>query len=55
MKGRPYIVVIMGSFQLRDEFKEAMKQISQTAYDFFTRAGGTKHGVYIDPEEWAKP
>ena len=54
LKDRPYIVTIMGSFQLRDEFKDAMRQISQTAYDFFLRAGATKYGAYVDPEEWAK-
>jgi len=54
LKDRPYIVTVMGSFQLRDEFKDAMKQVSQTAYDFFQRAGATKYGAYIDPEEWAK-
>jgi beta-lactamase class A len=54
LKGRTYIVVVMGSFQVKDEFKQAMKDVSQTAYDFFLRAGATKYGAYIDPEEWAK-
>jgi beta-lactamase class A len=54
LKGRPYIVVVMGSYQVKDEFKQAIKDASQTAYDFFLRAGATKYGAYIDPEEWAK-
>jgi hypothetical protein len=44
----------MGSYQVKDEFKQAIKDVSQTAYDFFLRAGATKYGAYIDPEEWAK-
>ena len=55
LKGRPYIVIVMGSHGVGDEFKTATREISKTAYEFFRRAAtATKYGAYIDPEEWNK-
>jgi beta-lactamase class A len=55
LENRPYIVVVMGAYGKGDEFKEAIRDVSQVAYDFFSRlATATKYGAYIDPEEWKK-
>ena len=55
LKSRPYIVIVMGSHGVGDEFKTATREISKTAYEFFRRAAtSTKYGAYIDPEEWNK-
>ncbi len=55
LENRPYIVVVMGAYGQGDEFKAAIRDVSQTAYGFFSRlATATKYGAYIDPEEWKK-
>jgi beta-lactamase class A len=53
LKNRPYIVVTMGAFGVGDEFEDATKEISKTAYDFFSRiAKASKYGAYMDPAGW---
>lgn len=55
LENRPYIVVVMGAYGKGEEFKGAIRDVSQVAYDFFSRlATATKYGAYIDPEEWKK-
>ncbi|RIK84461.1 MAG: hypothetical protein DCC67_04965 [Planctomycetota bacterium] len=55
LERRPYIVVAMGGFGVKEEFKDAFREVSKTAYEFFQRvATGTSYGGYIDPEEWNK-
>jgi beta-lactamase class A len=55
LENRPYLVVVMGAYGKGEEFKGAIREVSQTAYDFFSRlATATKYGAYIDPEEWKK-
>lgn len=55
LEGRPYIVVAMGGYGVNDEFKQAIRELSKTAYEFFQRAAtGTQYGGYIDPEQWKK-
>jgi beta-lactamase class A len=53
LKDRPYIVVTMGAFGVGDEFQDATKEISKTAYDFYSRiAKATKYGAYMEPAGW---
>lgn len=55
LEGRPYIVIAMGGFGIGEEFKKAIRETSQTAYEFFHRVGrGTRYGGYNDPAEWQK-
>ena len=55
LENRPYLVVVMGAYGKGEEFKGAIRAVSQTAYDFFSRlATATKYGAYIDPEEWKR-
>ncbi len=55
LEGRPYIVVAMGAYDAGGKLKPAMSEVSQAAYDFFSRlTTATKYGAYIDPAEWAK-
>jgi beta-lactamase class A len=55
LKGRPFIVVMMGAYDSGGELKTAMRQVAKTAYEFYSRlATATKYGAYIDPAEWAK-
>jgi beta-lactamase class A len=55
LENRPYIVVVMGAYGKGEELKGAIRQVSQVAYDFFSRlATATKYGAYIDPEEWKR-
>jgi beta-lactamase class A len=52
---RPYVIVVMGSFGLGEEFKEAIRETSKAAYEFFHRLStATKYGAYVDPAEWKK-
>ncbi|HEX6962795.1 MAG TPA: serine hydrolase [Lacipirellula sp.] len=54
-ENRPYIVVVMGAYGKGEELKQAIRDVSQTAYDFFSRlATASKYGAYIDPEEWKR-
>ena len=55
LKGRPFIVVMMGAYDAGGELKTAMREVAKTAYEFYSRlATATKYGAYIDPAEWAK-
>jgi beta-lactamase class A len=55
LQNRPYIVVVMGGYGKGDEFKQAIRDVSKTAFDFFSRlATATEFGAYIDPEEWKR-
>ena len=55
LENRPYIVVVMGAYGKGEEFKAAIRDVSQTAYEFYSRlATASKYGAYIDPEEWKK-
>jgi beta-lactamase class A len=48
LKDRPYIVVVMENYSLGDA-PEAIKQISQTLYEHFSRlAKATSHGALVD-------
>ena len=52
-KGRPYVVVAMGGFGLGDEFRAAIRSVAKTSHHFFARIStATKHGAYIDSEQW---
>jgi beta-lactamase class A len=55
LENRPYLVVVMGAYGKGEEFKGAIREVSQVTYDFFSRlATATKYGAYIDPEEWKR-
>lgn len=55
LKGRPFLVVMMGAYDSGGELKAAMRDVARTAYQFYSRlATATQFGAYIDPEEWAK-
>jgi beta-lactamase class A len=55
LENRPYIVVVMGAYGKGEEFKAAIREVSRTAYEFYSRlATATKYGAYIDPAEWKK-
>jgi beta-lactamase class A len=55
LKGRPYAIAVMGSHGVDDELKDAIREISQVAYEFFSRAAqATKYGAYVDPAEWER-
>ena len=46
---------VSGAYGKGEELKGAIREVSQTAYDFFSRlATATKYGAYIDPEEWKR-
>jgi beta-lactamase class A len=52
---RPYVIVVMGSFGVGEEFKEAIRETSKAAYDFFQRLStANQYGAYVDPAEWQK-
>lgn len=54
-KQRPYVVVVMENYGLKQEARDAMKEISRTLFDYFWRLGNaTRHGTYVDPI-WIKP
>ena len=49
LKDRPYIVVVMENYGLEDDATTAMKEISRTLYDHFSRlARATPHGTYVE-------
>jgi beta-lactamase class A len=55
LEHRPYIVVMMGTFDSGGELKTAMTQVASAAQGFYSRlATASKYGAYIDPGEWAK-
>jgi beta-lactamase class A len=55
LEHRPYLIVVMGSFGVGEEFKEAIRETSKTAYEFFYRLStATKYGAYVDPAKWQK-
>jgi beta-lactamase class A len=52
LKDRPYVVVVMENYGM-EESATAMKEISSTLYDYFSRlARATSHGTYVEkPKE----
>jgi beta-lactamase class A len=49
LKDRPYVVVVMENYGLEDDATSAMKDISKTLYDYFSRlARATPHGTYVE-------
>jgi beta-lactamase class A len=55
LEHRPYVIVVMGSFGVDKEFKEAIRESSKAAYEFFHRLStASKYGAYVDPAEWQK-
>jgi len=49
LKDRPYVVVVMDNYGLGDDATSAMKEISRTLYDYFSRfARATPHGTYLE-------
>lgn len=53
LKDRPYVLVVMENYGLEDDAPAAMKEISRTLYDYFSRlARATPHGTYVEkPKE----
>jgi len=49
LKDRPYVVVVMENYGVEDDATSAMKEISRTLYDYFSRlARATPHGTYVE-------
>jgi len=49
LKDRPYVVAIMENYGLEEDAASAMKDISQTLYEYFSRlAKATPLGTYVD-------
>jgi len=49
LKDRPYVVVVMENYGLEDDATSAMREISRTLYEHFSRlARATKHGTYVE-------
>jgi len=49
LKDRPYVLAIMENYGLGEDAASAMKDISQIAYEYFSRlAKATPHGTYVD-------
>ena len=49
LKDRPYVVVVMDNFGMEDDAASAMKEISKTLYDYFSRlARATPNGSYVE-------
>lgn len=49
LKERPYVLVVMENYSLDDDAPAAMKEISRTLHDYFSRlARATPHGSYVD-------
>lgn len=50
LKERPYVLTVMENYGLGEEASDAIKQISNVVYDYFSRLGrATPHGAYIPP------
>jgi beta-lactamase class A len=50
LKHRPYIVAIMENYGIEQDASSAMKEISKTLYEYFSRLGhATKYGAYVAP------
>jgi beta-lactamase class A len=50
LKHRPYIVAIMENFGIEQDASSAMKEISRTLYEYFSRLShATKYGAYVAP------
>ncbi len=48
---RPYLIIFMENYELRNESVEAMKKLSALFYDYFWRKGNaSKHGTYVNPD-----
>lgn len=49
LRDRPYVVVVMENYGMEDDATTAMKEISRTLYDHFSRlARATPHGTYVE-------
>jgi beta-lactamase class A len=50
LQNRPYVVIVMENYGLEDDAADAMKEISRTLHDYFSRlARATAHGTYVEP------
>ncbi len=49
LKNRPYILVIMENYELEQEAKKLMKNISEVMYNYYSRIGkSSPYGVYVE-------
>ena len=49
LKDRPYVLVVMENYGLEDDATTAMKELSQTLYEYFSRlARSTPHGAFVE-------
>ena len=49
LRDRPYVVTVMENYGLEDDAASAIKEISRTLYDYFSRlARATSHGTYVE-------
>lgn len=49
LKDRPYVVTVMENYGLEDDATTAIKEISRTLFDYFSRlARATPHGSYVE-------
>ncbi len=49
LKDRPYVVIVMENYGVEDDAAGAMKIISKTLHEYFSRlARATPHGTYVD-------
>ncbi len=53
LKERPYVLVVMENYGMEEDAPTAMKEISRTVYEYFSRlARATPHGTYVEkPKE----
>ncbi len=48
LPNRPYVVTVMDNYGVEDDAATALKEISRTLYDYFSRlAQATPHGAYV--------
>jgi len=49
LKDRPYVLVVMENYGLDDDATTAMKELSRTLYEYFSRlARSTPHGAFVE-------
>jgi len=53
LKDRPYVLVVMDNYGMEEDAPVAMKEISRTVYEYFSRLSrATPHGTYVEkPKE----
>ena len=51
LPGRPYALAVMGNFSESNLVLEAIREVAQLSYEYFSRlAGATEYGTRVDPE-----